>query len=186
MTKPVIIADSSPLIALARIEQLNLLQDLGFRVLMPPAVRDEVTVHSRDAPGASEVRQATWIEVEAPDRPRVEGLGIMVGRGEAEAIALSQGLPDDAVLLLDDARARRLAERLELQRIGTVGLLRRAKKAGLIDEIKPHLEALQENGIYIEQALIDAVLEDVGEVDAPNDNEQATAQSSYDGNEGTL
>lgn len=48
---------------------------------------------------------------------------------------------------------------------GTLGILRRAKKAGLIGEIKPNLMLLQDSGIYIRQNLIDAVLRDVGELD---------------------
>lgn len=163
MTEQVIVADSSPLIVLARIGQLEILRKLVPRVLMPPAVRDEVTLHSREARGAAAIRQATWIKVEAPDTLQVEPLAILVDRGEAEAIALAQRLPD-STLLLDDARARRVAERLGIRRIGTVGLLRRAKKAGLILEIKPHLEAVMANGIYIHRALIEAILKDLGEL----------------------
>jgi predicted nucleic acid-binding protein len=147
MTERVLVADSSPLIGLARIGQLELLRKLATRVLMPPAVRDEITRHSPEAPGASIIQQATWIEVEAPDHLQVEPLAIPVDRGEAEAIALAQRHPD-STLLLDDARARRVAERLGIRRIGTVGLLRRAKMAGLIHMVKPHLEALMANGIY--------------------------------------
>ena len=44
-----------------------------------------------------------------------------------------------------------------------IGILRRAKQVGLIDRLKPRLKALQPNGIYIRQQLIDAVLKDVGE-----------------------
>lgn len=47
MTEEVIVADSSPLIGLARIGQLDILRKLASRVLMPPAVRDEATLHSR-------------------------------------------------------------------------------------------------------------------------------------------
>jgi predicted nucleic acid-binding protein len=43
-------------------------------------------------------------------------------------------------------------------------LLRRAKKAGLIAAVKPFVEQLHANGIYLRQALIDAVLRDVGEL----------------------
>lgn len=93
MPEWVVVADSSPLIGLARIGQLEILRKLASRVLMPPAVRDEAT----------------------------------------------------------------------LRRIGTVGLLRRAKKAGLILTVKPHLEALMANGIFIHRALLDAVLKDLGE-----------------------
>jgi uncharacterized protein len=162
MTEWVIVADSSPLIGLTRIGQLELLRKLASRVLMPPAVRDEITFHSPEAPGAATIRTATWIEIEAPDHREVEPLAILLDRGEAEAIALAQRLPG-ATLLLDDARARRVAERLGIRRIGTVGLLRHAKKAGLILVIKPHLEALMANGIYIHRALFDAVLKDLGE-----------------------
>jgi predicted nucleic acid-binding protein len=56
-----------------------------------------------------------------------------------------------------------IAEQLKLKRLGTVGVIRRAKLANLIDKLKPHLETLQQRGIYIRQKLIDAVLKDVGE-----------------------
>lgn len=45
-----------------------------------------------------------------------------------------------------------------------MGILRRAKKAGLIGAIAPYLMQLQDNGIYIRKSLIDAVLRDVGEL----------------------
>ena len=51
MTEWVIVADSSPLIGLARIGQLEILHKLASRVVMPPAVQAEVTVQRRDAPG---------------------------------------------------------------------------------------------------------------------------------------
>ena len=83
--------------------------------------------------------------------------------GEAEAIALAQAIPNSTVLL-DDAQARRVAERLAIRRIGTLGILRRAKKAGLILALKPYIQTMQNNGIYIRFSLVEAVLRDVGEV----------------------
>ena len=109
MTEWVIVADSSPLIGLARIGQLEILHKLASRVVTPPAVQDEVTLHRREAPGAAAIRQATWIEVEAPDHLEVEPLAILLDRGEAEAIALARRLPS-ATLLLDDASAPRRRE----------------------------------------------------------------------------
>ncbi|MEM9218568.1 MAG: DUF3368 domain-containing protein [Cyanobacteria bacterium P01_F01_bin.150] len=87
----------------------------------------------------------------------------MVDRGEAEAIALAQSIPE-SIVLLDDAKARRVAERLGIRRIGTLGVLRRAKKAGLIDAVGPLVNQLLSNGIYIQQNLIEAILKDVGEL----------------------
>ena len=82
-----------------------------------------------------------------------ELLSILVDRGEAEAIALAQSIPDSMVLL-DDAQARRVAEHLGIRRIGTLGILRRAKKAGLISELKIYIEQLRSNGIYIRSNLM--------------------------------
>jgi uncharacterized protein len=60
--------------------------------------------------------------------------------------------------------ARRVAERLQIRRIGTLGILRRAKKAGLIREVKSYIEQLQANGIYIRTSLAILILQDVGEL----------------------
>jgi len=163
MTSAAIIADSSPLISLAIIEQLELLPQLYERILLPPAVWYEVTVQGAGLPGAQAVSQVKWLEIQAPEPIILEPLSILVDRGEAEAIALAQSIPNSTILL-DDAQARRVAERLGISRIGTLGILRRAKKAGLITEIKVYIEQLRTNGIYIRSSLIEAVLRDVGEI----------------------
>lgn len=162
MTSTAIITDSSPLIALAIIDQLELLPQLYLTVLVPPAVWDEVTIQGAGLPGARAVQEASWLTLQAPDPKIVEPLSILVDRGEAEAIALAQSMPD-SIVLLDDAQARRVAKRLDVKRIGTLGLLRRAKKASLITAIKPCIEQLQTHGIYINRKLIEAILQDVGE-----------------------
>lgn len=157
-----IIGDSGPLIALTIIGQLDLLHRLYRRVVIPQTVWDEITVQGAGLPGSHEVSQANWIEIRHADAFSLSTLNILVDRGEAEAIALAMELPGSTVLL-DDAQARRVAERFGVDRIGTLGILRRAKKAGLIGPLKPYIERLQANGIYLRQALIDAVLRDVGE-----------------------
>ena len=92
----------------------------------------------------------------------LQSLVILIDRGEAEAIALALGL-SDSMVLLDDARARRVAERVGVARIGTLGILRRAKIGGLIGPIGPYVSILRDKGIFIRQELVDAVLRDVGE-----------------------
>lgn len=88
---------------------------------------------------------------------------ILVDRGEAEAIALAQQTPN-SIVLLDNAQARRVAERLGIRKIGTLGILRRAKKGGLIDEVQVYIQQLRHQGIYIRASLVEAVLRDVGEM----------------------
>lgn len=161
-SEELIIADSSPLIGLARIGQLGLLPKLAKRIVVPAAVHVEVTTARANAPGAAEVAAQAWIEVQSADPVVVAPLLILVGRGEAEAIALAQREPS-AVLLVDDLRARKLAQRLGLRRMGTVALLGQAKREGLIPSLKPALDALVANGIFIRQELIDAALREAGE-----------------------
>jgi len=163
MTSPIIVADSSPLIALAIIEQLELLPRLYRHVLAPPTVWHEVTVQGAGLPGALAVSQVNWLDIRVPDPASVEPLSILLDQGEAEAIALAKSISKSSVLL-DDAQARRIAERLQIPRIGTLGILRRAKRAGLISEIKPYIEKLQISGIYIRPSLVAIILQDVGEL----------------------
>ena len=59
----IVVSDSSPLIALARISRLDLLSLLYKRILIPAEVHHEVTVAGRDLPGGREVRLANWIQV---------------------------------------------------------------------------------------------------------------------------
>ena len=158
----ILIADSSPLIALARIGQLVLLPQLTARIIVPPAVHAEVTAARPTAPGATEVGAQHWIEVKEPDPAVVAPLLILLGRGEAEAIALAER-ESSAVLLVDDLRARKLAKRLGLRSMGTVALLGRAKQKGLISTLKPALDALLANHIFIRQELIDAAIHEAGE-----------------------
>lgn len=162
MTKNTIVGDSSPLIALSIVQQLELLPKLYSRVVIPNKVWEEITVHGTGLPGALAISQLDWLIIEKPAQELLNPLSILLDPGEAEAIALAMNLPESTVLL-DDAQARRVAERFGVNRIGTLGILRRAKKAGLIKAIKPYTEQLKKNGIYIRQSLIDAVLLDVGE-----------------------
>ena len=162
MPEATAIADSGPLICLARIGRIELLPRLFSKIFVPPEVWNEVTVRGQSHPGAYEVSQATWFTIQAPDSQLVRPLSILVDAGEAEAIALAQTTPD-CIILLDDSRARKIAERLNIKQIGTIGLLLRAKRSGLIEKIRPHIDALVENGIYIRQELVDAVLDDAGE-----------------------
>jgi hypothetical protein len=162
MIKPAIVADSGPLISLAIIDQLDLLRQLYQQVLVPPAVWHEVTVKGQGMPGAHAVTQLTWLEIRKPEPQVLQPLSILVDPGEAEAIALAQTVAG-SIVLLDDSQARRVAERFNIPRIGTLGILRRAKKMRLLEKIRPHVEYLRSNNIYMAENLVEAVLRDVGE-----------------------
>jgi len=162
MRETVAIADSGPLISLTRIGQLELLPRIFSEIIAPPEVWHEVTIKGQGLPGADEISQVKWIKIQTPLPQLVQPLSILVDAGEAQSIALAQTTPG-SIILLDDARARKIAARLNIKQIGTIGLLLCAKRMGLIEKIRPHIEALIENGIYIRLKLIDAVLHEAGE-----------------------
>lgn len=99
------VSDSSPLILLSAIGQLELLHRLFGEVMVPPAVLREVVDSGRGRPGALEIARLGWVRRLSP--PAV-GLPLPVARlggGEAEAIALAQALPPETSIILDDPPA---------------------------------------------------------------------------------
>ena len=82
--------------------------------------------------------------------------------GEAETIVLARELNADLVLM-DEKKGRRKLTQLGLPKIGTVGILLKAKQVGLLSVIKPDLERLRRDGFSLSQRVIDAVLEQANE-----------------------
>ena len=85
-----------------------------------------------------------------------------LGAGETDALALALELNPDRILL-DDRQARRLGASFELPIVGTAGILLDAKRAGLVTEVKPSLEALLRVGFYISVPVLEQILTDAGE-----------------------
>ena len=125
---------------------------------------DEAVVAGREAGGAKrEVTAATWIKtVSVKDRLAVEVLLDELDLGEAETIVLAREIGADWVLM-DEKKGRRKLTQLGLNKIGTVGILLKAKQAGLLPAVRPELERLRRQGFSLSQAVIDAVLQQAGE-----------------------
>ena len=83
--------------------------------------------------------------------------GIQIGAGESEAIALALEL-GNVFVLLDDKKARQIAKQLGLEIIGTIGLILRAKRKGLIEKVKPVLNELIMAGFRIKVNLYQEAL----------------------------
>lgn len=162
MDLEIVIADTSPLIGLSRIGRLALLPKLSQKIIVPPAVISEISAAGISSPGASDLIRQPWITVGLPDVTRLPDFLPLLGRGEAEALVIAQATPN-STLLLDDLRARKVARKLSIQVVGTVGLLSIAKTKGLINKIKPELDELLANQIFIHRKLIDAALSEAGE-----------------------
>jgi len=126
----IVVADAGPLIALTRISQFGLLPSLYGQLHIPPTVRDEVVILEHERIGAEEVNAAAWIHtVEVRDVTAVQLLRERLDVGESEAIVLAIQLQAD-LLVIDEARGRRVAEARGLNKIGTIGTLIAAGRGG--------------------------------------------------------
>ena len=160
-----IVSNASPLINLARIGQFDLLHKVYAQICIPEAVRHEVVEDGAGQPGADDVKQANWIRTQTVTNALlVQALRQDLDAGEAEAIVLAIELEAD-LLLMDERRGREVARHLGIAVTGLIGLLVEANHKGLIEAIRPLLDALRdEAGFRISQALYDQVLKDVGEL----------------------
>lgn len=98
---------------------------------------------------------------EPKDFNLAKALRLIVDEGEAEAIALAMEL--NLPLLIDDRKRRRVAEKLGLKFIGSLGLLKIAKERGIITEVKPFIQKFLSKGYYLDEGLIRRFLESLGE-----------------------
>lgn len=133
-----IVADASPLIALARIGQLDLLHQIYGDIVIPRAVEEEITRHPHGFGGP----RPAWIRVhDVQDVVRVGALRQELDPGEAEAIILAQ--EQGTRLLIDEAAGRRVARSLGLEITGTLGALLDAKRAGILPRLDATLTQLR-------------------------------------------
>lgn len=149
-----VVADSGPLIALARLDLLRLLPDHFEIVLVPEAVFAECTRHG-DRPGARAILAASetglFNRVAVPDAERF-AVDHLLDLGESAALLLAQtrAVP----VLLDERKARLIASHLGISVVGTVGLLVAARTAGKVGPLTPIFAALGEFGYRLSDTLI--------------------------------
>jgi len=160
----IVVSNSSPLIALARIGRLNLLASFYKRILIPAEVQHEVTVTGRGLPGAEEVRSASWIEVisqKSPAHPSLAWACQHLGAGERASILLAKSLEADLVLL-DDWKARRVAQDAGLSVAGCLGILEAGARRGLVPELRQVYIDLLRQGIRFDIRLLQDSLARLG------------------------
>lgn len=161
MSRGRFVVNASPVIFLTQIRSLSLLQELATTVAIPAAVREEVLAGAGRHDSLTPVELPGWMVV-VPDLPvPVEVAGWDLGAGESQVLAHVARTEWEAVL--DDQQARRCARALGISMTGTLGVLLRAKRAGLIPAARPLLEALLRKGLYLADDLVLTALAEVGE-----------------------
>jgi hypothetical protein len=138
----VVVSDTSPIRAFAFIGRLDILESLFDEILVPPTVFSELTHPTRWGPPVL-VSSIPWIVVRAPQRTElVAAWRRELDLGEAESLAVAQELPG-TTLLIDEKAGRAAATRAGLPVIGTLGVLTRAKRQGLVPEVTPLMDRLR-------------------------------------------
>jgi len=139
---PEVICNTSPIQFLYQIEMLHILPALTKRVIVPPAVVEELSVGRALGLNLPDLATLNWVMVRHPVSQAALPLVTDLGPGETEVLMLALEL-NDPVAVLDDALARRVAETLGLHVTGTLGLLLDAKRAGLVTHVGRLLDQLE-------------------------------------------
>lgn len=159
-----VIVNSTPLIVLCNVGKLELLRALYEEITIPEAVFAEVT-KKEDSACQIVKKSLDWIRVEKILNPSDKKMyQVKLHDGEVEVMILAQeGVRADLVIL-DDNAAKKTAKYLGLTVTGTLGILLKAKKAGIILEIAPILKDIKKNGFYVSEDVEQMVLRAAGEI----------------------
>lgn len=159
-----IVADTGPLIALAHVEQVELLKDFYAQVLLTPTIAEELRA-SRHEAVHDLLRRHPWLQVVAPTALPDATLVAALDPGEASAISLA--VERGAALLIDERRGRRIAQELYgLEVHGSLGVLVRARRENRIPKLAPLLQLMIARGDHLTTELIQTVLSLAGEVES--------------------
>jgi predicted nucleic acid-binding protein len=147
-----IISDTSCLILLSKIGELALLKKVARKVFITPEIQKEF---GKKLP--------SWIIIRKPsDTYYQKILEMDLDPGEASALALSLDI-SDSIIVIDDLKGRKIADKLDLRYSGTLGLILKAKQEGVIESIKPVIAKINKTNFRFSKELIEFLLEQAGE-----------------------
>lgn len=155
------VVNASPVIALAKIGQLHLLEVLTDSLVLPEAVAQELLAGPADDP-ACKALASGWGQRRTPKRITEEILEWGLGAGESAVLALCLENPS-AIAVLDDASARAAARTLGIPFIGTLGVVVRAKLRGMLPSVEAIIAELRTAGLYIDDKIVRSILERIQE-----------------------
>jgi predicted nucleic acid-binding protein len=151
----IVVADSSPLIVLVNIGQIEILSALFGEVFIPPQIATELSEAKRPEPVRSFIAgKPAWLRIQAPANLE---LIPQIHECESAAISLASELKADLLLIDErDGRSAALARRLRVT--GTIGILERAAENKLLD-LAEAFTRIKQTDFWISARLLDAELE---------------------------
>ena len=160
---PRVIVNSTPLIVLSNINYLHLLKDLYKDIYIPQAVYDEVTAKNDSA--CQQIKNnLKWIYIcKIQDQSQKRMYQAKLHDGEVEVMILAQENQNKDLVIIDDNSAKKTAKYLGLTVTGSLGVILKAKKQGLIHSVITLMNQLIQNGFYITPEVYDFVKDEAGE-----------------------
>lgn len=150
----IVIADTSVLIVLHKIDALYLLEKLYGKIYITPQIAFEF---AENLP--------SWIEIKSvKDKKYQILLATQIDIGEASAIALTTEF-EEVKLIIDDIKARKLAQKLNFKVTGTLGVINKAKHNKVIDKIKPFVDKILSTDFRIDKKIVFELLRLNNEID---------------------
>ena len=158
-----VIVNTTPLIALCHVGQLELLKKIYGQIMIPQAVYRELS-EKKESICKKQVDNAFgWIHVEKIENQMAKSMfKTQLHDGEVEVMILAKEKNAD-IVIIDDANAKKHAKYLKLPVTGTLGVLIKAKRQGYISELKPIIQELIDKNIYISEKVMKICLEQVNE-----------------------
>lgn len=156
-----VVANTTPLISLASVGQLDILKEIFGEIIVADAVYNEIK--TKQSYGYNEI-DADYIKVQS-----IKGIAYcdfllnQLDLGETETIILAKEINADFVII-DENIAYRIAKASELNVVRTLSILLRAKDKGLIPALKPLLDEMIIKGRWYSQRVYQSILEQAGEV----------------------
>ncbi len=152
------ISNATPIICLAKINQLEILKKLFTLIIIPEFVKEEVLV--RDKPGYFIISRAIeegWIKAVNPK----EDIDLGLGKGENSAVNLAKEREDK--LIIDDAFAIKVAQAFNIEIIRTTTIIFMAVKKNIITKKQAisFINKLIEIGYYISPIYYSALLSEL-------------------------
>jgi len=156
------VVNASPLIYLSHAGLIDLLQAECATVAMTRTVSEEIQRRGLRDPTVQTLQRTSWIHEVDPAPPSPPVLAWKIGPGETSVLSWAIAHPG-SVAIVDDLAARRCAETLGIPLIGTLGLVLKAKRKGLLAAARPATEKLLAAGMYLSTKILDQALALVGE-----------------------
>lgn len=158
-----LVSNTGPIIALAFINRLDILQSLFQQVIVPEAVHKELLEGGTSGHGLVSYQKAFWIKVESLSTAIDTLLNTVLDTGEASVIQLAREIQADYVLI-DERKARKIARTVfKLRVVGTARILVEAKKKGILDSVVDALNKMRDSGYRIHDDIVNIALKEAGE-----------------------